>query len=70
MGAVDDVARVVLMAGRLGGAVVLTDVSPVLRALLELAGLGAETEGQPELREEPLGAQDGQEPGHAGDLPP
>ena len=38
MGAVDEVARLALMAGRLGGAVVLADVSPALRALLALAG--------------------------------
>ena len=31
MGAVDEVARLALMAGRLGGAVVLADVSPALR---------------------------------------
>ncbi len=70
MGTVDQVARLTLMAVRLGGAVVLTDVCPAFQTLLELAGLGAEVEGQAELGEEPLGAQKGQEPRHTGDLPP
>jgi hypothetical protein len=69
MATVDDVARLALMAGRLGGGAVLTDVSPALQALLELAGLGGEAQGQAELGEEPLGAQEGQEPRHTGDLP-
>jgi len=44
MSAVDHVARLALMAKRLGGGVVLTEVCPDLRALLELAGLGVEME--------------------------
>jgi hypothetical protein len=48
MGAVDDVARLALLAKRLGGRVVLTDMSSDLRALLELSGLGVEMEGKPE----------------------
>jgi hypothetical protein len=51
MGTVDYVARLALMAGRLGGRAVLTDVSPALQALLELAGLRAEVKGQSELGE-------------------
>ena len=70
MGTVDDVARLALMAGRLGGGTVLSDVSPALQALLELAGLQAEVQRQAELGEEPLGAQEGQEPRHTGDLSP
>ncbi len=65
----DDVARLALLAGRLGGGIVLTEVSPALRTLLELAGLRVEVEGQAELGEEPLGVQEGQEEGHPGDLP-
>jgi hypothetical protein len=45
LGAVDDVARLALLAGRLGGGIVLADVSPALRALLELAGLRVEVDG-------------------------
>jgi hypothetical protein len=70
MGTVDDVARLALRAGRLGGGAVLTDVCPALQALLELTGLGAEVKWQAELGEEPLGAQEGQEPRHTGDLSP
>ena len=36
--------RVALMAKRLGGSILLTEVSADLRALLELAGLGLEME--------------------------
>jgi len=69
LAAVDDVARLALLAGRLGGGIVLADVSPALRALLELAGLCVEVERQAELGEEPLGVQEGQEERHLGDLP-
>ena len=51
VGTVDDIARLSLAASRLGGRATLTDVLPALRALLELAGLGAEMEGQAELGE-------------------
>jgi len=67
---VDDVARLGLLAVRLGGAVVLADVSPRLRELLELAGLAVEMEGQTEVAEEPLGRHQGQEEAQAGDLAP
>jgi len=66
--AVDDVAHLALLAGRLGGGIVLAEVSPALRALLELAGLRVEVEGQAELGKEPLGVQEGQEERHPGDL--
>src|ERR1700722_862131 len=68
MGAVDRGARLALMAKRLGGGVVLTDVCADLRALLELIGLGVEMEGEPERREETLGVQQVQEEHHSGDL--
>ena len=45
IGAVDDVARFVLLAKRLGGRLVLTDLSTKLRLLLDLAGLLAEAAG-------------------------
>ena len=45
LSAVDDLARLVLQGKRLGGAIQLTDVSPELCALLELAGLRVEMEG-------------------------
>ena len=43
--AVDRVARLALGAGRLGGRVVLSDVDPDLRSLLDLAALPVEVEG-------------------------
>jgi hypothetical protein len=70
LAAVDDVARLTLAAGRLGGEITLLDLSPAMGALLELAGLGVEMEGQAELGEEPLGVQEGQEETHPGDLAP
>ena len=45
LGTVDDVARLALIAKRLGGGLVLTDVSPDLRALVELTGLVVEMHG-------------------------
>lgn len=75
LGAVDDLARLVLLAGRFGGGIVLAEVSPTLGALLELAGLRVElgglrveVEGQAELGEQPIGVQEGQEERHPGDL--
>ena len=70
IGAVDDVARLVLLAKRLGGGLILTDVCPDLRALVELTGLVVEMDGEPERREEALGVQQIEEERHAGDLPP
>ena len=98
---VDEVARIALLAGRLGGRVVLTEVSDRMRELLGLAGLpievgdapagdrvegsavegpavegpavegsAVEVQGQPELGEEPLGLEEGQEEAHPGDLSP
>jgi hypothetical protein len=45
LGVVADVARLALLGRRLGGGIVLANVSPALRALLELAGLSVEVEG-------------------------
>jgi len=70
LGAVDDVARLALLAARLGGGIVLGEVSSLMRELLELAGLGVEVKGQPEGREESFGVQETQEEAHPGDLPP
>jgi hypothetical protein len=67
---VDDVARLELLAGRLGGGIVLAELSPLLRELLELSGLRVEMEGEAELGEKSLGVQEGQEEMHFGDLPP
>jgi len=66
---VDDVARLALLATRLGGGISVADVSPRLRELLELVGLRVEVEGEAEFGEEPLGVQEGQEEVHPGDLP-
>jgi len=106
LAAVDEVARIALLAARLGGRVVLTQVSDRMRELLGLAGLpievgeaadeervegaagegaagegaagggaagersAVEVERQPELGEEPLRLQEGQEEAHPGDLSP
>jgi hypothetical protein len=69
LGTVDDVARLALQAGRVGGRIVLSEVTPALRSLLELAGLGVEMEWKPEGGEEPLGVERVQEELHPGDLP-
>jgi hypothetical protein len=42
--AVEDVARLALAAARLGGRVVVTEVSPEMTELLEFSGLGVEVE--------------------------
>jgi hypothetical protein len=67
VGAVDEVARLALLAIRLGGRIAIAEVSPVLRELLDLAGLPVEMEGQAELGEEPLGVQERQEEVHPDD---
>jgi hypothetical protein len=69
LGVVETVARLVLMAGRRGGAVVLAEVSPRLGELLALAGLSVEVEGEAEGGEKPLRVQRMQEEAHLGDLP-
>jgi hypothetical protein len=67
--AVDQVARLLLAAKRLGGWIVLGDTSPALWALLELAGLDVEVEGQSELGKESFRVQQGQEEIHGHNLP-
>ena len=73
-GTVDDVARFTLVARRLGGTIRVDELSPALELLLELAGLGrdalgVEMKGQPELREEALGVEEGEEVAQGRDLP-
>src|SRR5215831_3914149 len=67
LGTVDDVARMALHAARLGGALAITDLSPDLQALLDLAGLVVEVEGQPEGGEEALGVEEVEEELHPDD---
>jgi hypothetical protein len=82
LGTVNEVARHALAARRLGGAIVLHEVAPALRELLELSGLTpgvvsdlsldelpVEMDWEPEGREEPLGVERGEEEAHPGDLP-
>lgn len=69
LAAVDDVARVALQAARLGGGITVRDVCPAMRALLELAALGVEVEGQAEVAEEMGAFVDGEEQVHRGDPP-
>jgi len=68
LGAVDQVARLALLAGRLGGVIVLAELAPALRVLLELAGLGVEVQREAEFGKKALGIQEVQEEGHTGDL--
>jgi hypothetical protein len=70
LAAVDDLAWLALLAGRIGGRLVLSDVSPAMAELLELTGLAVEVGGEPELREEALGVEEGEEETHLGDLAP
>lgn len=70
LGAVEDLARWQLAGRRLGGRVVIDQLSPEMTDLLELVGLGVEMERQAEGREEPLGVEQVEEQGHLGDLPP
>jgi hypothetical protein len=67
--AVDDVARLALLATRLGGGIALTEVSPAMQELIDLTGLPLEVERQAEPRKEALGIQEIQEEIHPRDLP-
>jgi hypothetical protein len=67
--AVDEVARLTLVTARLGGRIVLVDVVPALRELLDLAGLDVEMERQAEGGEEPLRFEEVEEEVHRSDLP-
>jgi hypothetical protein len=69
LGAVDEVARLALLASRLGGYIVLSEVVPALSALLELSGLSVEMERQSEGREKALWIEKVQEELHSRDLP-
>jgi hypothetical protein len=65
--AVDGVARLALLAKRLGGGLVVSEASPAMCELLDLAGLPVEVGGQPELRKDRFGVQ---EEGHPSDEAP
>ena len=69
LAAVDRLARLALAARRRGGSVRLSEVTPALAELLELAGLGLEVERQAEGGEETVGVEQGQEEVHGPDLP-
>jgi hypothetical protein len=68
--AVDDVARLALLASRVGGGITLAEVSSAMRELLELAGLYVEMKGQAELGEQPRGIEQREEEIHPGDPSP
>jgi hypothetical protein len=68
--AVDDLARLALLATRLGGGISVAEVSPAMQELIELTGLPVEVERQAEPREEALGSQEIQEEIHPRDLAP
>ncbi|MFF3510074.1 STAS domain-containing protein [Streptomyces sp. NPDC002573] len=60
---VDALARLQLAARRAGGRIRLRHPAPALRALLDLAGLPIELEGQAEQGEPALGVEEAVEPG-------
>lgn len=70
MEAVDEVARWTLLASRLGATAALTEVSPAMRELLDLGGLGVQMGGKPEHGEDPLESLEGQEEVHPADPAP
>ena len=63
LAAVDHVARLQLLAGRLGGSIALDATTPALAELLDLAGLSVEVRGQAENWEERGRIQEHVEPG-------
>jgi hypothetical protein len=69
LAAVDALARLALVARRLGCPLRIRRASPELWNLVELCGLserlGVERERQPEEREKPLGVQERVQPGDA-----
>src|ERR1700722_8613755 len=72
LGTVDAVARLALLARRLGGHIVLSEVAPTPSPLLDLSGLSGlcgQVERQSEGRKEPRGIDEIQEELHPGDLP-
>ncbi len=69
LGSVDEVARLALWAGRQGGSVVLSEVSPELDELLQLSGLRVEVQWQTEGRKESLVVQEVEEETHPCDPP-
>ena len=67
METVDQLARLTLLADRLRGHIVVTELADELRQLLELAGLTVEMQRQTEARKESFGLQMGQEEAHPDD---
>ncbi|HZQ56531.1 MAG TPA: hypothetical protein VFA84_00765 [Acidimicrobiales bacterium] len=65
--AVDEVARWMLRASRLGIAVRVGDASSQMAELLALAGLPVEVDRQPEGGEQALGVEEVEEEVHPGD---
>ncbi|MET7285993.1 STAS domain-containing protein [Streptomyces sp. NPDC005573] len=63
LGTVELLARLELTARRAGGRIRLRGHGPGLRALLDLAGLRFQMEGQPEQREQTRGVEEEVEPG-------
>ena len=59
----DGVARLILVASRAGGSVVVHDLSAPMAELVELVGLCREVGGQPERREDGFGVEEGVELG-------
>jgi hypothetical protein len=82
LAAVERLARLALLAGRVGGVLDLAEVAPAFRELLELTGLGflagrlgsggdaVEVEREAEGGEDPLEIRERQEVAQPGDLAP
>jgi hypothetical protein len=67
---VHEIAQLALLAKRLGGRMALTGVTPDLDELLDLVGLRVEVQREPELGEQALGVEEGEEEGLLDDLAP
>ena len=67
LGAVDEVARWLLRAARVGAAIRVDDCSPEMGDLLELAGLAVEMRREAVGREEPIGIHEREEEVHPHD---
>jgi hypothetical protein len=64
LSAIDVLARLLLVCRRQGDGLHLEEVSAALAGLLDLSGLRAQFEWEPELGEQPLGLQEGMDTGN------
>ena len=69
IGTVGRLARLALLAAREDSRLALSDVSPRLGELLDLAGLAVEMQWEPEGGEQSLRVEEGEKEAHLGDGP-